>query len=244
MKKKVNELTQKHFQQREKLDPSIAEYFLACSKEAAQWMYGNLYKSLKIIILKNAIDIEKYAYNEIKRKKIRNKLGIANKFVIGNIGRFVYQKNHEFLVDVFYLISQDINNAVLLFIGGGELEQKIRSKVKKMGIENKVEFLGKRNDVNVILQGLDIFALPSRFEGFPFSMIEAQASGVPCIAGNVPKEIQMNEHTYVIELNKEKWVKCIIDIYNFNGRDNIGEKLIKNHNIKYQVKELEKLYLQ
>lgn len=131
---------------------------------------------------KNAIDVSKYNYNPHVRDDIRRKLKINDDtFVIGHVGRFTYQKNHEFLINVFKKVHQKVNDSVLLLIGEGPDEGVIKQKVKELKLNNNVMFLGRRNDVPKLFQAMDCFVLPSRFEGLPIVGIEAQAAGLPCV---------------------------------------------------------------
>lgn len=235
-------LTNKHYELREKLSANIADYYLACSKEAAEWMYGGRIDYDKIRILRNGIDIEKFKYNKKLRTEVRKALGIQDKFVIGNVGRFVYQKNHEFLIDIFGQICKQIENIVLILIGAGELQKKVESRTKELGIYEKVYFLGKRDDVEKLMQGMDLFVLPSRFDGFPLSLLEAQAAGLPCVASNVPVNASLSTRTKIIELEQKQWIQCIKEEYNRKERCQLNDELLELHDIRKQVKELEEIY--
>lgn len=235
-------LEQRHFRIRESISDDLATRYLACSEEAAEWMYGTSISADKIKVLRNGIDLNKYRYNEKARHDVRAKLGVDDKYVLGNVGRFVYQKNHEFLIDVFGEVCKHNDNTVLLLIGIGELQDKIKTKVKHLGLEEKVRFLGARNDVDQILQGMDLFLLPSRFDGFPLSLLEAQAAALPCIAGNVPPNAALCERTQIIELNIDKWVQAIDKEIIRKDRSYIDEEKLKLHDINIQIKELEKIY--
>lgn len=235
-------LTNKHYQLRNRLRPDMADYYLACSKEAAEWMYGGKIGSDKIHVLRNGIDLEKFRYNETVRAEVRKTLGIEDKFVIGNIGRFVYQKNHEFLINIFSQIYKQVKDIVLIIIGGGELQSKIEKQVEELGIRKQVLFLGKRNDVEKLMQGMDLFALPSRFDGFPLSLLEAQAAGLPCIASNVPPNASLSYRAKIIKLEQSSWVSCIMEEYKRRERCQLSNGLLELHDIRKQVKELEEIY--
>lgn len=239
----AEKLSKQHFELREQISDGMADYFLACSNEAARWMYGDKINSSKIQIIRNGIDIKKYRYNEEKRKELRRMLHIESNIVIGHIGRFVYQKNHEFLINVFFGIAKQLPNAKLVLVGTGELENRIKNKVAEMGLAEKVLFLGKRNDIEQILQAMDIFLFPSRYEGFPLSLLEAQASGLSCIAGNVSPDIVLSKNTKIVELNIEKWINEILKIYSHIER-NVNINSLENYDIRKHVKEVEKIYLE
>lgn len=167
--------------------------FFACSKKAGEWMYTKKICNTKLKIINNAIDCQAFAYNEEIRIKYRHGFKIAeDEILIGHVGRFMYQKNHEFLIDIFYNLHLLDPKTKLLLIGEGELETLIRKKVKELHLENSVIFAGVRNDVNFCMQAMDLFLLPSRFEGLPVVGIEAQAAGLPCLMSDtITKETDL-----------------------------------------------------
>lgn len=201
----------------------IADCFMGCSREANEWLYGKkIANSEKCIILHNAIDVEKYTYNEDIRNKLRKELNIKeDEMVVGNIGRFSYMKNHKFLIDIFEKLCKT-ENCKLLLVGDGELKNDIQNIVKNKHLESKVIFTGVRSDVNEILQAMDIFVMPSIFEGLPVTLIEAQASGVPSLITNIiTKEVDITPLIYRENLKNEPliWANKIKEILkNFNRR--------------------------
>ena len=157
--------------------------FWACSESAGEFFYkAPILKGKAFKIIHNAIETEKYAYDSVTRKQIRETYNLENRYVIGHVGRFQYQKNHEFLIDIFYEYLKLDSRAVLMLVGQGEEEDAIRQKVINLGIEKSVLFMGVRTDVNRLLQAMDVFLLPSRFEGLPLVLIEAQTAGLKCFA--------------------------------------------------------------
>lgn len=192
----------------------FANRYFACSKLAAEWMYGkNSVESGKVTIIHNAIDLKKYAFDQAKRDRIRKELGIENKFVIGHVGRFMYQKNHEFLIDVFSEVVKCEPNAALLLIGDGPLKSQIMQKVKNLHIEDKVYFLGLRSDVQDLYNAMDLFVLPSYYEGLPVVGVECQANGLPTLVStNVTKELYLTDIISYINLSDgiAVWRKNII----------------------------------
>lgn len=206
--------------------------FWACSKLAAEWKFPKkIIKEGKYKILKNAIDTSKLYFSEEVRNESRKKLDIKeNNFVVGHIGRFSIQKNHEFLIDIFKQIYNKNNNAILLLIGTGELEERIKNKVKELGLNNCVRFLGIRNDINELLNAMDVFLLPSFFEGLPVVGVEAQATGLQVITSDkVTKELPIEElvEYYPLEMNAEKWADKVLEKYNVNTRRNRKDDIIK-----------------
>lgn len=150
--------------------------FVSCSKEAAEWLFGN--KSDRTVFLKNGIDLEQFKYSLKVRESIRSELKIKeNQFIVGHVGRFSMPKNHSYLLEVFKEFLSYREDAILLLVGDGPLLPETKRKVEEMQLTKNVEFLGSRSDVEQLLQAFDIFLFPSFFEGFPVSVIEAQASG-------------------------------------------------------------------
>ena len=129
-------------------------------------------------IINNAIQLQHFQYDEEKRKELRDKYNLNNKNVIGHIGRFQPQKNQEFLVEIFSRYLKQDNNAILMLIGQGENEDKVKQRISELGINDKVMLMGVRQDVNELLQAMDVFVLPSLFEGLGMVLIEAQAAGL------------------------------------------------------------------
>lgn len=163
---------------------------LACSYGAGYEVFG---KKSDFTWLKNGIDTKRFSYVERIRNEVRNELGISSEeFVIGTVGRMAYQKNHEFLINIFNRVAQDHPNSRLVLIGDGELRSDIESQIKELRLEAKVKLLGKRNDVNRLLQALDVFIMPTRFEGLSLALLEVQCSGLPCLTSNrVPPEAKI-----------------------------------------------------
>ncbi|MEY8515928.1 glycosyltransferase [Lachnospiraceae bacterium 29-84] len=159
----------------------LCDYRIACSANAGRWMFLDK----KYTFLKNAIDINKFQYNENVREKIRNELNITNKFVIGHVGRFVPQKNHQLLVEIYEAFQGKYSDTCLMMIGEGRLEEKIKKLVKRKKIDNSVYFLGKKDNVEQYMQAMDCFLFPSSFEGLGIVLIEAQASKLPIITSRI-----------------------------------------------------------
>lgn len=228
--------------------PIFANKYLACSALAGEWMYGKKKMHLgKIKILNNAINVDDFAYNEELRKVLRQKLNIKKDIlVIGHVGRFMHQKNHDFLIDIFREIYRQEKNSILLLIGDGPLRQSIEEKVKVYGLQDKVKFLGLRKDVRALYNIMDVFVLPSWYEGLPVVSIEAQANGLSCfISDKVSKECEVSSSVRFIKLDKDAnfWSKEILNS-NLNRNKKAKEELIKhNFEIKNEANKLEKLYL-
>lgn len=230
-----------------KLKKYTTHYF-ACSKDAAIWLFGkDVLDENKVTIIPNAIDIKKFKYDSVKRNEMRKLLNIsAEEILIGNVGRFVEPKNHVFLIDVFNEVHKEDSRYKLLLIGTGKQENIIKEKVKQLGLNNKVIFVGYQPNVNDYLQAMDLFILPSKFEGLGIVLIEAQANGLNCIVArdNIPKEANLTNMIKYISLDDgvNNWKNEILraDIQRYNSADKIKQK---GYSIENLVSELEKIYM-
>ncbi len=233
-----------HNERKKQFSTLLATDFCACSQIAGHWLFGEQIPKNKIRIMKNAIDVNEFSYNIDVRKKYRKKFGLDGCFVLGHVGRFVFQKNHDFLIDIFKNVSEKISDAVLVLIGTGKLEEKIRGKVKLYGLEDKVVFMGKRNDVNYLLQAMDLFLLPSRFEGLPIVLVEAQTSGIKCLASSViTNEVAITNNIGFLSSNINEWSERIVYYSKGYKRVKNDEMITKaGYNIRNQIKKVEQLY--
>ena len=227
----------------------FATDYMCCSELAGRWLFGNKeYDKGNVYLLNNAIDLDKFKYNESLRKKKRKELGIKDDtLVIGHIGRFVAQKNHDFLIDIFNEIYKKNNNSILLLAGQGPLMEEIKNKVKDLNLDDNVKFLGQRNDANELYQAFDVFLLPSLYEGLPVVGVEAQASGLLCyLSDDMTKETKVLDITKFMSLNNtpEEWANNILDdVKKYKRIDTSKEMTAKNFNIKEEAKKLEEYYL-
>ena len=184
--------------------------FFACSEEAGKYTFG----SKNVRVIKNAIDTSKYIEAKESRSAKREELGIdKNDFVIGNIGRLHHQKNQLFLLDIFAEIKKKKNNAKLLMVGNGPLKESILKKAKELKIEDNLFLLSNRKDIPEFLSTMDVFVLPSLFEGLGIVAIEAQAAGLPVIlSSGVSKEAKISNSVTYLDLNEgaAKWADCIL----------------------------------
>lgn len=229
---------------------SLVKYstdYFACSNLAGQWLFGkNILNNPKYKVINNAIDYEKFKYNEKIRKKIRQELNVKDDtVVIGNVGRLTTQKNHKFLVDIFSEYHKKNKNSLLVLIGTGDLEKEIKSKVKHLKLEKSVYFAGFKTNVNEYMQGLDIFLLPSLHEGLPVVGVEAQAAGLPCYMSKdvITDEVKIADNVYFISLedSPEKWADIILN--NNNSRtDNYKKIKDRGYIISDVIKILENVY--
>lgn len=175
-------------------------------------------------------------------------MGIENKLVIGNVGRFHFQKNHEFLIRIFAEIHKRNKQSVLLLVGQGELEADIREQVRRLHLEEHVSFLGLRNDVSDLMSAMDVFLFPSVFEGLGIVAIEAQASGLPCIVSTeVPQDAKVTDRIKFIplSLSAEEWAKEVLacDSLQNSDRLEVNQKLLNsNFNIEKEAKFIQSFF--
>lgn len=227
----------------------FATDYICCSELAGRWLFGDKeYDKGNVLLLYNAIDLDKYAYNEKVRKAKKEELNINDDtLVIGHIGRFVTQKNHAFLIDIFNEIHKRNNNSVLLLAGQGPLMDEIKEKVKKLGLESSVEFLGQRSDANELYQVFDVFLLPSLYEGLPVVGVEAQASGNLCfLSDDMTKETKVLDSTVFMSLSNtaEEWADNILEsLKSYKKHDTKEEVSRYGYNIEREGIKLEELYL-
>ena len=165
---------------------NYANQLLACSKEAGVWMFGEKAKEVQVII--NGVDIRKYTYTKEREEKMRKELGLGDEPVVGHVGRLSKEKNHSFLFRIFREIQKKESSVVLLLCGGGDEAQKkqLEEEAEALGIRDSVRFLGVRRDVPDVLQVMNVFVFPSLFEGYPISLIEAQAAGFRLLEAKKP----------------------------------------------------------
>lgn len=222
----------------------IVNVKIAPSTEAANYMFGKgVVKKNKYFLLNNGLDLEKFKYSQEVREKIRKKLGVEEKFVIGHVGRFSRQKNHKFLLEIFKEYLKRNDNSVLLLIGKGELENEIKEYSKTLQINDKVIFYGVSENVNKLYSAMDIFIFPSLFEGMPNTVIEAQASGLDCvISDTITKECNITGNVKFKSLQEspKQWSDEII----VNNRNRSEEEKIfedKSYDIKSVTRKFEKI---
>lgn len=221
------------------------EYF-ACSEAAGKFMF----KNKKFRIINNGIDIEKFKYNEAYNEEIRNIYKIdASCKVIGHIGRFTEQKNHKYLIDIFNEVHKIDSNIKLLLVGDGNLENQIKNKVTNLKLNDYVIFAGLQTNIFKYYSAMDVFVLPSLYEGLPVVGIEAQSSGLSCLLSDkITTETKISENTFFksIELSPIDWAKSIIElIYQTHDRLNINKSLLNSeYDISYQASRLVDFYRQ
>ena len=227
----------------------FATDYMCCSELAGRWLFGDKeYDKGNVYLLNNAIDLDKFKYDEVVRREKRKELNIDDDtLVIGHVGRFVEQKNHRFLIDIFNEVHKQNEKSILLLVGQGPLMEKIKEKVKSLGIEDSVKFLGQRNDISELYQAFDVFCLPSLYEGLPVVGVEAQATGLLCLfSDDMTKETKVLESTSFLSLEQsaKEWAEILLkSIENFERKDTTIEFFNNGFDIKKEVKKNEKYYL-
>ena len=210
---------------------------LACSKEAGIWLYNK--ENVEIIY--NGIDIDNFRFDQSKRQLLKKQLGLTNEVVLGHVGRFNYQKNHEFLIKVFERYHEINPNSILLLIGKGEKESDIKKMVDDRKLTKYVRFLGTCSNVNEYLSVFDIFVFPSLFEGLSVVLVEAQVNGLKILANkNTTSDAIISDNVDLLRLDENEWVE-VIKKTNFARTNNIN---FNKFDVKQTAKRMENIYLQ
>lgn len=220
----------------------------SCGEAAARCYFGDkVVDNHHYVLVPNAIEVERFTFQPELRKRIRQKYGLDNKHVIGHIGRFMTQKNHSFLIDVFVEVAKQDPEAVLVLLGDGELQQDIQNKVSEKGLDKKVYFEGNVGNANEWYNAFDVFVLPSVWEGLPVVGVEAQANDLPCVfSDSITQEIAMTEKIDFLSLTApiSEWASVIIAKFTDTKR-NDNTRIITDHryNIEFEAEKLQALYL-
>lgn len=222
--------------------PFVSNVYCACSQKAGKFMFG----SRRFSVIHNAIDLKKFSYEELKRKLKRNELDIEEDvFVIGHVGRYCYIKNQLFLIDIFSKLLQEKHNCMLLLIGNGPDEAKIKMKIDTLGISDKVKLLKNRDDVNELYQVMDVFVMPSLFEGLPVVGVEAQANGLPCILSNtISDEVILSDCVQMLDLadGENAWKNAILSVQSKRSMNSINQLEKKGYNVRLEANRLAAYY--
>lgn len=228
--------------------PSNMTHHFTCGIEAARCYFGNrIVDEGDYVFIPNAIEVEKFTFNEQTRTRIRNEYGLDNKHVLGHVGRFMAQKNHSFLLDIFEKVTKKDDKAFLVLLGDGELMNAIQAKAISMGISDKVLFIGNVGNANEWYQAFDTFILPSVWEGLPVVGVEAQAADLPCIfSDNVTKEIGFSEKAKFISTSADSsiWVDSILSCFDLTDRVDRTQLIrMNNYDINVEAKKLQDRYV-
>ena len=226
------------------LIPRVATKLCPCSTDAGHVVFG---KNAKVNIIPNAIDVEKYKLTPSIRYDVRKEIGIQDdEFVIGMIGRLSEEKNTQYAINVFNRFFKEKDNYKLMIVGDGVLREKLEKQVYDCGLSEKILFLGQRSDAWRLYQSFDLFLLPSKYEGFPISAVEALSAGLPVILSeNITKDVSFGKNICYLSIEESKmqqWEKVII-YYEKNPVRSNGEEVIENgFDIKSAVYLLEEIY--
>lgn len=222
--------------------PAAATHFFACSEEAGAWMFPG--QSVRLI--RNGIETAVFSFDPEKRAAMRQALGLRGALTIGHVGRLIGVKNHTFLLDVFAALHRLRPDAVLLLVGNGPLEDQLRQKVRTLGLEEQVRFLGVRSDVGDVMQAMDVFMLPSLYEGLGIVTLEAQCAGMPCLVSEgVPAACALTDRVRFLPLEAPagQWAEQLLELSaleRLSGREYVREA---GYDIADTAAELQQFYL-
>lgn len=224
----------------------IGTVFFACSKLAGKWMYVNSLQD-KVVVINNAVDCQKFKFSKNIRDEYRKKLMLnEDEILIGHVGRFMYQKNHQFIIKIFKQYNKINSNSKLLLVGEGEFEDEIKNIVNNINLESKVIFLGVTDCVNNYMQAMDLFLLPSLFEGLPVVGIEAQAAGLPCLlSDSITKETNLFGLVEFMSLNEneKKWAEKIQKMLSdYVRKDTYNDMVNCGYDISQNKESLKNIY--
>lgn len=221
----------------------LTDLQFACSVEAANWLFGNQYEK-ETHIINNAIESKEYIFNYNIRDVYRKELGLLDKFVLIHVGRITKVKNHSFLIEIFREINKRNPDSRLIIVGDGDMEKDTRTRVKYSNLEDKVLFMGPRDDISNLLMAADLFVLPSFSEGLPLVTIEAQASGLKSIVSSVvPIEAKITNLVEFCSLDQsaEYWAKVILSSVDYERLDMSKEIVKAGFDITSTVLKIEDL---
>lgn len=228
----------------------IADYYFMCSRRAGIDRFGkSAAESERAFLIPNAVETELFCFNKKARENKRQELGIDNnEYVIGHVGRFIEVKNHSYLLEIFRKAVEIHPSLRLLLVGDGELHQSVEEKVSSSGLQKKVIFAGNRSDVNELLSAMDVLVFPSKSEGLPVTLVEAQCSGLPCvISDNIPEDsILIKELVHVLSLKDDPsvWAEKALQCNQINRSDCADKIKEAGFDAEKNVEWLEEFYLE
>ncbi|MBO7681271.1 MAG: glycosyltransferase, partial [Clostridia bacterium] len=223
----------------------LATDYVSCSDLASAWMFPNVRQS-DITVIHNGVDLERFHFDPAVRDSVRREWGLENAIDLGHVGRFEYQKNHEYLVKVFAAVKQQVPEAKLFLVGEGSLQNGIREQVASLGLSDDVIFAGLSDRVPHLLFGMDVFVLPSHFEGLPIVGVEAQAAGLPVVfADTITKEAELTgDVTYlpIGEGDVSRWAGKIASLRDLPRNDAYADLKARHFSMEDTVSEFLALY--
>ncbi len=213
----------------------------ACSERAGKWLYGD--RPFEVII--NAIRLDEFAFDPALRERMRQKEGLGSGLVIGHVGNLLPVKNHLFMLEIMAEVVKRKKDARMLFVGDGEMRVQIEELRNKLGLEKQVILTGVRTDTAALLQAMDVFLFPSRYEGLPIAVVEAQCSGLPCLLSDViTKDVDVTDAIVRMPLSASPatWAERILEVA-LRRRTASDERLFakKGFDIRQMVKRYEEL---
>ena len=218
----------------------------ACSTEAGEFLFGRGSVSAgDVTIIPNAIELDRFSFDRRVRNEVRSELGVGDGLVVGHVGRFMPQKNHAFIVKAMASLLKSRPDARLLLVGVGQLQDEVKEQVRALGIEDSVTFLGLRSDVDRLVQAMDVFVMPSLFEGLPVSAVEAQASGLPCVlADSITPEAVLIPGSMRVPLScsPDEWAGAVLSVKGGDRHDALGIVTQKGFEIVEATRRLELFY--
>ena len=229
-----------------RVEQRYATDFLACSKKAGEYEFlKKNYK--KIVVLNNGIEPQKFTFSADARAEVRHEFGIESDFVLTSVGRFAVAKNHLFMIDVLNELRKLRENVKLVLVGDGPLKDETRKKAEELGVADKVLFLGARDDIPRLLNGMDLFLFPSNYEGLGIVAVEAQASGLVTLASTeVPYLAKVSDLMEFLPLSvgAKVWAEKIMTYTDGYARCDMND-VVKNagFDIRENAKTLENIYL-
>lgn len=241
----AKDVLDRHYKIRDSIDVSLATDFWACSKEAGDWLYGDRIPKERIRIINNAVDTDRFRFNSLRRNSMRLENNLEDCQVVGFVGRLEQPKNVEFIMELANVLITDDNNVDFLIVGEGSKRGYIEEKIDEYNLNGRVQLVGFQSNIEDWLQAMDVFILPSYFEGFPLVLIEAQVSGLKCLASrNMSEKVVLTDNIELLDLNLDLWKNKILEYS--RGYLRISQReLVKNkgYDIKEQAHKLEEEYL-
>ncbi len=215
------------------------DYPCMCSYKSGEWFYGKKYmRNHKVHFIKNGIEISNFLYNEEIRCLYRRELGLSKEFAVFHAGRLTAVKNQKRIISIFAELIQNGINSKLFFAGDGELREELKLQAELLNVADKVVFLGLRDDINKLYSAMDVMLLPSFHEGFPVTLVEAQATGLPCIVSDrVSRETDINnliKYLSIDTLSNKEWVDALINVAagkTINRKERGNEVFERGYNI-------------
>lgn len=218
---------------------------IGCSREACEFISSSKYFIKKGSVINNPVETKKYEYSNIIRDEKRKELSLDGKIVIGHIGHLNYVKNQDFLIDIFACFHNKHKNSVLLLVGGGSDEEILRKKVHDYNLNDCVLFLGVRTDVPQLILAMDCLVFPSLHEGFPLTLIEAQAGKLPCVVSDrITKSVKLSSALSFVSLDApvSEWCEKIEKMLELNRKSVDNKKVLEEFDINVIGGKLQKLY--